>query len=403
MLLTEPGLTAVNLVNGEGYTFNFYGTRPEAPLQAFTPPLHPWLIALALQFSNPALALALLQALLGTLTVWMLRLLATGILGQGLGSLVGWMGALYPAHILVTSQPISVALHACCLMAVLLASWRLKERPTPGRALLVGGLIGLFALSRPQILAFAPLIIGWLWLNELRGRQLWRMATTVGLTAVVVLVPWSVRNAVVLGWPLPTPTLDGVTFWNGNNPFTTGSGHDVDADKLAAYRGVERDPALPDVYEHPEPYPFPPEIEAELQAISELDLRRAFYRAGLDYIRQNPVDWVRLELRKLLSFWWFRPNLGANPLYRAHWTSLYRIQYALVLGLTGIGVVLSMRRGLGRLVALPLAVLVFTSLFQVLFEVLTRYRWEIELLMLIFVALSLEAVWRKVCEFRGAG
>jgi hypothetical protein len=406
--LSEPGWTAANLVSGNGYTFDFYGTRPDHPLQDFTPPLHPWLIALALLFPDPALAYALLQAFLGTLTVWLLLQLARAVVGRRAGALSGWGAALYPAHVLLTGQPLSAVLHACCLVAVLLAGWRLKERPTVGRALLAGGLVGLLGLGRAQILGFLPVLVGWLWLNGVRGRRLGRAVAGLVAAAVAVLLPWSVRNAVVLGWPLPTPTNDGVTFWNGNNPFTTCCGHDVYADKLAAYQGVARDPALPDVYEHPEPYPFPPEVTAQLGTLSELGLRRAFFRAGFDYIRQHPLDWLKLEWRKLVSFWWFRPNLGANPLYRAHWTDLYRIQYAALAALTLAGVVLSLRgaaadsAGGWRGFALLYGIMAYTSLVQVLFEVLTRYRWEIELLMLIFAALALDTAWQRVTERRMA-
>jgi hypothetical protein len=408
MTLSEPGWIAANLVSGKGYTFDFYGTRPDKPLQDFTSPLHPWLMALALLFPDPALAYAVLQAFLGTLTVWLLWRLAGAMTGRRVGALAGWGAALYPAHILLTGQPLSAVLHACCLVAVLLASWRLKECPSAGRALMAGGLVGLLGLGRPQILGFLPALVGWLWLNRVRGSQLGRMVVALVAAALVVLIPWSVRNSVVLGWPLPTPTNDGVTFWNGNNPFTTCCGHDVYADKLAVYQGVARDPALPDVYEHPEPYPFPPEVAAQVGTMSELELRRAFYRAGFAYIRQHPLDWLKLEWRKLVSFWWFRPNLGANPLYREHWTSLYKIQYAALLPLALAGVVVSLRNGAAgsaggwRGFALLYAIMAYTSLVQVLFEVLTRYRWEIELLMLIFPALALDTVWQRARDYWGA-
>ena len=97
-----------------------------------------------------------------------------------------------------------------------------------------------------------------------------------------------------------------------------------------------------------------------------------------------------------MSFWWFRPNLGANPLYQDHWTALYRLQYALTLPIAGLGVGWSLRRGLARPAWILYAVLVYTTLIHLVFHVLTRFRWEIELLLLIFVALALEAGWRSM-------
>ncbi len=218
---------------------------------------------------------------------------------------------------------------------------------------------------------------------------------------MVIVLPWCIRNTLLFGRPTFISTNGGVTFWNGNNPFTTGSAHDVYADRLAAYRGVERDPALPTVYQHPEPYPFPPEIEAEVQTMPELELDRAAYRAGLDYIRQKPADWLRLEGQKLVSFWWFRPNLGANPIYRDQWTFLYQIQYPFLLAPAIVGLVLSARK-CWRCYALLYAVMIFYTCTHVAFNVLTRYRWEIELLMLLFAALAAEAGWQKIRRPRGA-
>jgi len=220
------------------------------------------------------------------------------------------------------------------------------------------------------------------------------------LATTVIVLPWCIRNTLLFGRPTFISTNGGVTFWNGNNPFTTGSAHDVYADKLAVYQGVERDPALPDVYQHPEPYPFPPEIEAQMQTMPELELDRAAYRAGLEYIRQHPADWLWLEGQKFVSFWWFRPNLGANPIYRDQWTLLYQIQYPFLLAPAIVGLVYSARKS-WRCYALLYAVMLFYTCTHVVFNVLTRYRWEIELLMLLFAALAVEAGWKRIRRPRG--
>jgi hypothetical protein len=400
--LMEPGRTALNLASGRGYTFDFYGTRTERPLVAFLPPLHPWLLALSLQFADAPLAYSVFQALLGTLTVGLLYLLATEMAGRRVGVLAAWGAALYPPHLLLVGQPHSTVLHACCLVAVLLAGWRLCKQPTGGRALVTGSLVGIFALGRPQMMAFAPIIVGWLWLNQVRGRRLWRSTLVLVLAAVAVVLPWCIRNTLLFGRPTFLSTNGGVTFWNGNNPFTTGSAHDVYADKLAAYRGIERDRDLPDVYQHPEPYPFPPEIEARLGSMPELELDRAAYRAGLDYIRRFPLDWLELEGRKLVSFWWFRPNLGANPIYRDHWTALYKFQYPFLLIPAIVGIALSARSDATgptaswRRYSLLYAILLFYTLIHLIYNVLTRYRWEIELLLVIFAAIALDEAWQKL-------
>jgi hypothetical protein len=96
----------------------------------------------------------------------------------------------------------------------------------------------------------------------------------------------------------------------------------------------------------------------------------------------------------------FRPNLGANPLYRSGWTNLYRIQYVPVLVLTLVGLGVSAREW--RRYALLYAVLALYTLVHLAFNVLTRYRWEIELLMLIFAALAVDAIWQRIVSRRAS-
>ena len=82
--------------------------------------------------------------------------LAGRLAGGAVGVFAGWMAALYPAHVLITSQPISVGLLACLLMGTLLAAFRLQEVPSSSRALAVGGVIGLYGLGRSQALLLIP-------------------------------------------------------------------------------------------------------------------------------------------------------------------------------------------------------------------------------------------------------
>jgi hypothetical protein len=58
---SESGVIARNLVQGKGFVYDFFGTRPHNPLQSLLPPLFPLLIAFCLRyFANPALALELI-------------------------------------------------------------------------------------------------------------------------------------------------------------------------------------------------------------------------------------------------------------------------------------------------------------------------------------------------------
>jgi hypothetical protein len=111
------------------------------------------------------------------------------------------------------------------------------------------------------------------------------------------------------------------------------------------------------------------------------------YQAGLDFIRQHPRDWLALVRQKLVSFWWFRPGLGSA--YEASWTRYYKLMYAPLLVLFAAGLVMSLRHS--RRYGLLYLLFAYHTVTNVAYNVVTRYRWEIEPLFLIFVALSVSA------------
>jgi hypothetical protein len=71
-----------------------------------------------------------------------------------------------------------------------------------------------------------------------------------------------------------------------------------------------------------------------------------------------------------------------------------------VLFLTVIGLAISARQW--RRYALLYAVLALYTVIHLAFNVLTRYRWEIELLMLIFAALAVDAIWQRAVSRRAS-
>jgi hypothetical protein len=394
-LHTDSGLTALNVVSGEGYSHDFYGWRTAAPLQAYMPPLHVAWVTLSLLLPDPRLAHSLQQVAAGTLAVWLVHRLARGLGGPLIGGLAGWAMALYPTYIIMTTIPESVVLFVACLAALLLLAWRLWEEPGAGRAAAAGLSLGLLALGRPQALLLLPALLLWLAAKRPRPAGLARLAALCCLAVGLVVVPWAARNWEVLGRPAFLSTNGGRTFWLGNNPFTTGSGGDVYAGRLAAYQGIAPDPSWPEIREFPADYPFPHGLEAQAAVLSEQDLELAFYRAGLEYVRAEPAEWLALEARKLLSFWWFRPNLGANPQYQGEWTAVYRLVYAAVALLALAGLIFSLRGDGWRRWGLIYAVLGVQTLVYLGYHVLTRFRWEIEFVLLILASFAIAWACRR--------
>ena len=211
----------------EGHGYSTPGSEPPTPT-AFRPPLYPWLLVLA---GGSSTGMAVLHLLLAVVMVQ-----ATGCAAERLAGevspfaklLAGGIVALDPLLLLYSGQPMTETL-CSCLTAVLL--WRLASaEQTPRGALIEGAVWGLCLLSRPTYAAALGLcVVGRVWLrpggressnepaNTETGPRL-RFGLLVGVTALVVVSPWAIRNWLIFGKPITTTTHGGYTLWLANNP-----------------------------------------------------------------------------------------------------------------------------------------------------------------------------------------
>jgi len=393
--LMEPGQIAQNLIRGSGYAFDFYSYRIEAPLKAFIPPLYPILVYFVLRWaSEPAIALGLAQALIGGLMAVLMYLPIREFSNRSTALLSASLTAIYPVFLVQAARPLPTTLVGFLITAVMTTTVFLQRRGY-GCSLALGLALGLAALARTTMLGLIPIVILWLWLNRPNVSRPWRkLAITLVVTALVIS-PWLIRNYFVFEkWVFSTNA--GITFWNGNNPFTTGSGWDVYIERLRQY---SQHP-FPDYPAHgivtPRPYPLPKELEIQVGQLDELELDRRLFQAGIEFIQTQPRLWLSLTGQKLVSFWGFRPNIGmVRRLYDPKWILPYKLIYISLLALAVIGIVLSFKQW--RMYSLFYACFAYFTCAYVAFNVVSRYRFEIEQFLLFFASLALTRgiAWRR--------
>lgn len=190
-------------------------------------------------------------------------------LGKRLGSAVAgrraaWLYLVWPS--VLFSAPLAQKESLCALLILALALAWIDRRTGWRGALRLGLPAGLLALTQPGQAPLAGLFgivlvgrIG-LWpmlLAGLRG----------GIVALVVLLPWWVRNALVLHAFVPLTTASGPSLWVGNNPDATGNW-----------------------------VPPPP----DLKRLPELVYARRIKAIAVDWIATHPLDFVRLTLTKFV-------------------------------------------------------------------------------------------------------
>ena len=393
----ENSAIAVNIVEGKGYTYSFYGLRPDKPLQSFVPPLYTGIVWLCLvAFKDAAHALGTVHAILSTASLPLVFFLAHKLSGDAISAFLATLCvAFYPPCILSLVRPQTVTLNIFLVALLLAASIKLCEKRNIRWSMAFGLTLGVALHSRPMlVLFFVPLMI-WLYLNNVTLKRL----LIIGLTAIgctfIVLIPWSIRNYRIHRHFVFVAANGGFNFWTGNNPFTTGSGHEVYTDRAYAFLNEEvkqGDPTIQEMHR----YPLPAPIAEKITTIDELELDRQLYQAGFNYIQEHPYEWLHLLWTKFKGFVWFRSNIGSR--YNETWTLYYKYLYAILLVPFIIGVYLSLAHS--RKYSLLYMLFGCYAGFYTLFQIQTRYRWEIEPYFFIFIALAFTTIAEKALRFK---
>jgi hypothetical protein len=258
--------TAVGEGRGLVHPFPTWEENPTA----FRPPLWPLLLGGVYAVTGASLGVAqVVTAVLGSLAVVGLAVLAGRLAGRVAAIATGVTAALHPALVAGDAPPLSEPLGAVLLIGIVLAL--LSDR-TLAAGLLTGGLLLTRPSAQAVVLALAAFLlvsVGW--------------RRTVAFVAVVGLVasPWLVRNTVQMGSPVLT-TSGGFNLAAIYSPLALQEGGFVDPVydfRLAALRG------RPDVPPGSPPGALEVALDAEFRAEGLAGLRTdplAVLRVGRD-------------------------------------------------------------------------------------------------------------------------
>jgi 4-amino-4-deoxy-L-arabinose transferase-like glycosyltransferase len=206
---------AVSVSEGDGFgeTVLAEGGGPTA----FRAPLFPAALGLLYAVVGPRILTArIVLAFAGTLTVALIALLAYRWFGRRAALIATAIAALYPSLILASGTLITEAVFLPLeLGALAAATTYVRSEQKQGRWLVLAGVLaGLTALSRQAGLV---LIVGLAILvlttgGPVRRAKTWVAPLVLGIAALVVVAPWTIRNAVVMDYPFIVSADDGFVF-----------------------------------------------------------------------------------------------------------------------------------------------------------------------------------------------
>jgi 4-amino-4-deoxy-L-arabinose transferase-like glycosyltransferase len=192
-------------------------TGPRGTLTAYRPPLWPIALGATYAVAEPLhvdrwTAGRLVQALLGTAIAVLTGAIAARLWNRTTGLIALALTAVFLPLVLdgltLISEPLFVALE----LGALLAALQFRHSGRARAAILAGVLVGLAALTRSNgALLALPLLL-------VIGTRSRASAAAFAAAAVLVVLPWTIRNAVVLHAFVPVSTESGPTLLGTYNP-----------------------------------------------------------------------------------------------------------------------------------------------------------------------------------------
>jgi hypothetical protein len=353
---------AERVVAGEG----FADPHSHTPT-AYRPPLYPLLVAAILFLGGGNIAIGLVQVVLGVATV-ALTVLCGRRLGLGGASLAA--GLLVAVDPLLAHETALVMTETLAAFLAVLLLWLWLGEPSPGRNVSLGVTFGLCCLCRPTFWAVGFLAIA-IWgygifrdarsAGGLRAAT-WRQALGVAIGVILMIAPWSIRNARGFGRPIVTTTHGGYTLLLAHNPEYTRAvvnrpwGAVWEGDPVEAW-GASLEAAM--ARERP-----PIDIAHRSPAV-ELARDEWMNREARDYIGSEPLTALRSGLTLLGRFWNVAPLATEGRHLSVPLRFAIGVFYTAVLVLAIIGSIRMMQEDAARWWPLVLLIAGFTAVHAV--------------------------------------
>lgn len=360
----------------------------------FRAPLYPWFLGglYWLWGSDSTTPARLVQAVLGSLSCGLIFLLGRVAFNRSVGVLAGLTAASYWMLLYYDAELLLEGLQNFLTLILLLLLMLVQDKRRPLLWFAIGIVLGLIAITRPNILLFAPVVV--LWIIWLHGRNLRRSAAYSALTFVgclLPIVPITVRNYVVGKDVVLIAAQGGVNFYIGNNPKSDGMSAVIPGDPLEWWpcylAQVER-------------------AEREMgRKLKPSEVSRYYAGKAWGFIFGSPRESLALLGKKLRYFWsyWEVSNNQDIRFVTSRFTPIVRalpITFAIVGPLGVLGLVLCLGRARALFPLWSYVLVYMTSI--VAFFVTARYRIPVVIVLIPLAAYAV-AWFARTIRQRGWG
>lgn len=343
----------------------------------FRAPLYAWLLGAGYAVAGPSLwAARILGLLIGLASVTLTFLIARKLLSARLAAVAALLHAAAPILIYSEAELLSDSLFLLAVQLVVLRTVMLSQQVSRKSAIWLGIAIGFAALTRPTglVLLIPAAVVCWGIGSDSVSRL--KHLGVVLVSAVVIIVPVTIRNLIVESDPVLIASQGGINFYLGNNAAADGYsavmprplGHDwlVSDITTAAERAVSR--SL-----------IPGEVSAYWSS------------QALEWIQGHPGEAVALLAKKLCLL--LLPGEIANNrdvtafVEKFPWLAVVPVSFGILLPIGLLGILVQVRNIAWRAI---LTTFIALAAVLVLFFVTGRFRVPLWPYLFIGAAASLE-------------
>ncbi len=294
----------------------------------FRAPFYAYFLAVVYKiFGHSYVIPRLIQHLIGSLSCVLVYLLARNLFGRKVAVVAGLIAASYGMLLYFEDELLLDSFLVFFDLLLILLLLGAKEVPRLSRWFLCGLVLGVSAITRPNILIFVPFIWLWIFVVFKNKKPFKRIAAYWGwllLGAALVISPVTLRNLLAGGDLVLISSQGGINFYIGNNP---------NADGVSAIF----------YHEHWEYRDFQQAAERETgRSLKPSEISRFYYLKSADFFLTRPYQGFKLLIKKLYLFWSrFEISNNQDIYFYRRYSSLIRalpLGFWLVgpLGLTGM-------------------------------------------------------------------
>ncbi len=354
----------------------------------FRAPLYIYFLALMYAvLGENFIIIRVVQFIIGSFSCVLIYLIGRRLFQPWVALVAALMGCFYGLFIYFEGELLLTGLIVFFSLLSVLQLMRAADTMRLRGWLLSGIVLGLGAITRPNILLFAPFAALWIVFTYRNKRAAYRDALPAVLTfvlgAFLIIAPISLRNFLVGNDFVLVASQGGVNFFIGNNPKADGHTAIVPGTRPTWWGGYNDSIEI---------------AERESgKMLKPSEISRFWYLKGLAFMKENPLKALKLLLTKFSFFWngheiknnkdiyFFRkysPLLGALL-----WHDGLKFPFGLIAPLAIVGMI-GARKQWRRCLVLYLFILSY-MLSVILFFVTARFRLPVIPFLLIFAAFSL--------------